>query len=75
MSIYDETFFSRLDCDIQEKLYIAFMRASTKDKILIFTKLKYGDEITFKELSDKMHFSTRSVYIDYIKDVKSGILN
>ena len=72
---YDETFFSKLDSDLQEKLYLAFLYASPRDKLLIFTKLKYGDDITFKEISDKMHFSTaRSIYTNYIHSIRSGLL-
>lgn len=73
---YDDTFYSKLNSDIQEKIFMAFMSAHTRDKILLFTKLKYGEEITFKELSEKMHFSTvRSVYTNYIHDIKSGLLS
>ena len=72
---YDETFFSKLNFDLQEKLYLAYMKSSLKDRLLIFSKLKYGDEITFKELSEKMHFSAvRNIYTDFINTVKSGIM-
>jgi hypothetical protein len=72
---YENTFFSKLNENLQEKIYLKFMKMPIKDKFIIFTKLKYGDDITFKELSDKMHFSTiRSTYINYLEDIKSGIM-
>lgn len=72
---YLETFYSKLHSDIQENLYLLFKKTKPRDKILIFVKLKYGDEITFKEISEKMHFSTvRSIYVSYINMLKSGIL-
>jgi len=71
---YFDTFYSKLHTDIQEQLYLLFMKANPRDKLLLFTKLKYGDEITFKELSDKLHFSgARNIYINYLEMVKSGI--
>jgi len=72
---YSESFFARLNSDIQEALFLAFRSAPPRDKILLFTKIKYGDDITFKDLSEKMHFSTaRSVYSTYLNTVKSGLI-
>ena len=49
---YNDTFFSRLDPDIQEALYLSFNKNHIRDKLMLFTKLKYGDEITFKDYHD-----------------------
>lgn len=73
---YSETFFSKLQPDIQEQLYLCFKSAPPRDKILLFTKFKYGDEITFKEISEKMHTSmVRTIYTEYIETVKSGLIS
>lgn len=72
---YFETFFSKLGIDVQEQFYLLFQKSSPRDKIFLFIKLKYGDEVTFKELSEKLHFSTiRSVYTGYLDKIRSGII-
>lgn len=73
---YNETFYSKLHSDIQEQFYLLFKKAPPRDKILLFTKFKYGDEITFKEISEKMHTSMiRTIYTEYVDCVKSGVID
>lgn len=74
---YNETFFSKLQSDVQENLYVGFTNTKLfSDKLLFFTKFKYGDTITFKDLSEKSGITNvRMRYINFINSLSGNINN
>lgn len=72
------SYLDNLPEDVQRAIYMRFKRANLKDKIIFLSRLEYGNDLSYRNISDKVGISTQRVqYIvdSMFTDIKENVLS
>ena len=56
-----DSYLDRLPHEVQQAIYNRFMKANVKDKIIFLSRLEYGNELSYRDISDKVGVSFKRV--------------
>lgn len=57
----DDMNLDNLPLNVQKAIYSVFSNSATKDKLVFLSRLKYGNDLSYKELSEMMGVSFQRI--------------